>query len=516
MATTERTGTDQTERRRPNILFILSDDQGAWALGAAGNEEIITPNLDRLAASGTRMAQFFCASPVCSPARASLMTGAIPSRHGVLDWLRGGNVEREALEGLESHRYFRESFASEHGAIGYLDGQVCYTDLLAENGYELRLAGKWHLGDSLRPQHGFTGWHTIARGGCHYYGSDIVQDGQIAWIEQYITDWITERALDDLDELLERPETPWYLSVHYTAPHSPWDYSEHPESVRRLYDDCAFDSVPDEALHPWQIATAPYPTSPEQRRELLTGYYSAVTAMDMGIGRLLARLEAAGRLEDTLIVFMGDNGMNMGHHGIWGKGNGTFPFNMYDSSVLVPCLVHWPAGGVAEGAVEDGLWSQYDIIHSLRELAGLEGPLSDALPARAELPGRSFAAALRGEADETPERPLVVFDEYGPTRMLRTTVDKYVCRAPYGPEEYYRLDRDPEERENLIDDPAWRSRIAALRRELLGWFAQYADPGLDGSREPVSGSGQLDRAGIYGTRDEVFAPIPRRIVQDEA
>ncbi len=124
---------------RPNVLFILSDDHGLWALGCAGNPEIRTPNLDRLADEGTRFERFFCASPVCSPARASLLTGRIPSQHGVHDWIREGNVGE--------------------GAVEYLTGQRGYTEILAGHGYRCGLSGKWHLGDSQVPQKGFAHWY---------------------------------------------------------------------------------------------------------------------------------------------------------------------------------------------------------------------------------------------------------------------------------------------------------------------------------------------------------------------
>ena len=116
--------------KRPNIVFILTDDQGYWSLGCYGNQEIRTPNLDRLAEHGVRFENFFCVSPVCSPARASLMTGRIPSQHGVHDYLCGGNG------------------GAGQTAIEYLKGQRGYTDILAENGYTCGLSGKWHLGDN--------------------------------------------------------------------------------------------------------------------------------------------------------------------------------------------------------------------------------------------------------------------------------------------------------------------------------------------------------------------------------
>ena len=136
---------------RPNVIVILTDDQGYWALGCAGNEEIRTPNLDRLAASGTRFENFFCVSPVCSPARASLLTGRIPSHHGVHDWLRGGNAKVDH---------------ENHGLIEYLKDQPGYTDFLSQQGYVCGLSGKWHLGDTdgrYPTDQGFNEWYGIPR-----------------------------------------------------------------------------------------------------------------------------------------------------------------------------------------------------------------------------------------------------------------------------------------------------------------------------------------------------------------
>ena len=95
-------------KKRPNIIFLLSDDQGEWAMGCSGNKEIITPNLDRLAAEGMRFDSFFCASPVCSPARASLLTGRIPSQHGVHDWLRDDNKKQEDIEYLKGQTFYKK------------------------------------------------------------------------------------------------------------------------------------------------------------------------------------------------------------------------------------------------------------------------------------------------------------------------------------------------------------------------------------------------------------------------
>lgn len=120
---------------RPNVLLILSDDQGQWAMGCAGNDEIHTPHLDGLADRGIHFSRFFCTSPVCSPARASLFTGELPSQHGVHDWLAYHHAGRTGVD--------------------FLSGRTLFTDLLADVGYRLGLSGKWHLGANDRPRRGF-------------------------------------------------------------------------------------------------------------------------------------------------------------------------------------------------------------------------------------------------------------------------------------------------------------------------------------------------------------------------
>ena len=471
--------------------MLLADDMGAWAMRCAGNEDVITDNIDRLASSGMRFDDFFCVSPVCSPARASILTGTIPSVHGVHDWLRSGNLDKDKLGSLADDIYYKD----EKEAIRYLDQHECYSDLLASAGYSCALSGKWHLGDSRHPQHGFTRWFTIGRGGCGYYRADIV-DGEDLYIsDRYITDTITDKALEFLEELSSE-ENPFYLSVHYTAPHSPWDEDQHPSGIYSMYEGCSFSSTPDLPLNRHQVKSAPYGEGAERRR-LLRGYYSAITAMDIGIGKILDFLEKRGMLENTIVIFSGDNGMNMGHHGIWGKGNGTFPLNMYDTSVKVPMIISWK-DHIAPG-VSHAMLSHYDLFPTILEIAGINDENA------ARKPGKSFLPVLYG--NEMPDREVVVFDEYGPTRMIRTPEAKLVYRYPYGPHELYDLAADPDENHDLYHD----SRYVDLRERLLcrleEWFFEYADPAVDGTREGVTGFGQLSRAGIARKGTDSYCPI---------
>jgi len=469
--------------RLPNLLFILTDDQGAWALGAAGNREIRTPHLDRLAAEGIRFDHFFCASPVCSPARATILTGLLPSRHGVHDFLHWE-------EGVPAN------------AIPFLEPYPTTISLLREAGYRTGLCGKWHLGETRTPQAGFEVWNAMPAGGSSYYRAPLVRGTAPVELQQgYASDVFTDDALAFLET--QEEETPFALHLHFTAPHSPWNRENHPSEIwDRYHRDCAFDSTPANDPAPDFLITEP--TTPEARREKLAGYYTAVEEMDRNVGRILEFLEKRGWRENTLIVFMSDNGMNMGHHGVFGKGNATSPPNMFEESVKIPCLISRP-GHVPQGRVESGLWSQYDWLPTLLDYLGM----SDRIPEG--LPGRSFAPLLRGEALEG-ERPIAVRDEYGPSRMWRSSEWKLVWRYPAGPHELYHLPTDPGERENRFHQRGYQEIVEKLRLEMEAWFERFATGEHDGKCKPVAGKGQRDadtRPAAFAYRfPDAWLPVP--------
>lgn len=445
---------------QPNVIFILTDDQGPWAAGCYGNPEIRTPNIDRLAREGLRFENFFCSSPVCSPARASLMTGRIPSAHGVHDWIRDRNMPPEPAQ--------------------YVEGQTCYTDVLARHGYTCGLSGKWHLGESMEPQHGFDYWFCMPQGGSRYQNAEMIWEGEVREFPGYVTDRITDFGIEFIEESYE--DGPFYLSLHYNAPHSPW--SGHPEELTESYEDCPFKSCPQEAMHPW---ARPMNRNRLGNRENLKGYFAAVTGADIGVGRVLDKLERLGIREETLVVFTSDNGFSCGHHGFWGKGNGTFPQNMYENSIKVPFIVSHP-GSFPDGRMTGAMMSQYDFMPTLLDYLGLPAVEEE------RLPGTSYAPVWAGETDEVREE-VVVYDEYGPVRMIRTRQWKYVHRYPHGPHELYDLENDPAEQTNLVDRESQAERVDRMRRRLRDWFARYVDPSLDGTHFPVTGWGQKDKIG---------------------
>lgn len=487
---------------KPNIVMVIADDMGYWSMGCSGDSDIKTPNLDKLAAEGMLFPDFFCASPVCSPARASILCGKMPSQHGVHDWLAKGYVDYEDVsdELKKEHRnpnasweykWSKSQLVGDH-AIQYLDGFRAYTEILEEHGYTCALSGKWHLGDAKTPQKGFTFWKTIAMGGDNYYYPVVLKDGKFDMLRgKYITDYITENAMDFLKE--RDASKPFYLSVHYTAPHAPWNQFHHPAEYYDMYNDCEYTATPNVPPHKW--GRSQY--TQEDRRRNLHGYYAAVSAMDNGIGQIIAELKKQNVWNDTIFIFTADNGMSMGHHGIFGKGNGTFPLNMYDTAVKVPAIIAYPKG-IKGGSVAKGLYSHYDIMPTIADMMGEK--LDDSYP------GHSFKEIFDGKIP-CGKDAVIVFDEYGPVRMIRTTEYKYIHRYPYGENEFYDLKNDPDEEHNLVDskDAAIQSKIGELKLRMEEWFEKHSDPDKDGLKQAVYGEGQLCKVGREGGGQPAFA-----------
>lgn len=483
--------------KRPNILFILSDDQCPHSLGILKTSELKTPNLDSIAREGQIFTNCFCASPVCSPARASILTGTMPSHHGVHDWIRGGNIDRSDAEklGLTEQEFRSYDYQAEHEKINYLEGLPTYTEVLAGNGYNCALSGKWHLGSSTEMQCGFTKWYTIAKGGCRYMDPDIVSDGKITFPKKYVTDLISDRAVEFVDELVKE-DKPFYLSLHYTAPHAPWEHDNHKKEHLDLYKDCDYDKyyprLPD---HPWANGWSRSMNRAENRSSGLMGYEAAVTAMDEGIGRVIDELKKTGVYDDTVIIFTSDNGFNLGHHGIFGKGNGTWPTNVYDEAVKVPFIIRWK-NHIRPGIINKKFISHYDIFPTILDIAGI-----DYVP-DSKQPGKSFTGDMTGNCHDG-NNDVFIFDEYGDTRMIRTEKYKYVYRRRAGFNELYDMENDPSESRNLIGDEKYKDIIKELQAKLNCWFRKYTDPDKDGTLKPATGGGQLR---YYTDKGQIFDP----------
>ena len=460
---------------KPNVLFIMADDMGQWAAHTYGNPDIYTPNIDKLADEGVKFTNAFCNTPVCSASRSTYFTGRLPSQSGVHDWINGGNGCKD-------------------DGIFYTRNEVTYTDILANNGYTCAMIGKYHLGDQQVMQHSFKHWFVHQKGGGDYNNPPMVENLQCVNVEGYITDIITDNTLSFLDDYHESNSSqPFYISVHYTAPHGPYVGSDgkadsmHPKEIVDRYSNSPFVNCPREPASPYQ-------THFEESKgclnntECFKGYYAAVTAMDLNIGRLLTALKLYDLEQGTLVVFTSDHGFNTGHHGLWGKGNAAYPLNMFETSLRIPMV--WRHTGVIQPGVEDSVVQVLDVAPTLLSYTS-SAPFSHDRNA----PGESFVDLLLDQSKRNSRKQRTIYGEYGQVRFARYNSSvKYITRLT-GHIELYDLTNDGNEKKNLLS-PLMESNsnnealAGKLDRMLRLWFSYYEAPDVSGWTQAVTGTGQ--------------------------
>ena len=452
--------------RRPNLVVIMTDNQGAWTLGCYGNRDIHTPNIDRLAREGMLFSRAFASNAVCSPTRATFLTGLIPSQHGVHCYLRAN----EAQMGPDAYCTIKEF--------------PTLPKTLAAAGYTCGLVGKWHLGANLRPQEGFTSWVTTPHGHTStFYGARVIEDGEVRKEKGYLTDFWTARAVHFIQKNKDRP---LFLFLTYNGPYGLGKPLEKAARNRHAayYADKLLPSFPRrEQPHPWQAGHGNRKYVNDLRA--MRRYAAEVSGVDDGVGRVLDALKRLGLENDTLVVFTADQGWGGGQNGIWGMGDHTRPLHAYDATMHVP-LIFRHVGSIRAGETCERMVCNYDIMPTLLSYLGLEGG-TGRKPAS---PGRNFAPFLHGRTAPWED---VIFYEFENTRCIRTAEWKYVRRHPAGPHELYDLKNDPRESSNLLDDPAHAATRKTLRARLDEFFARHAEAKYDLWRGGKSKAARLTR-----------------------
>lgn len=448
--------------RKTNLLLILTDNQGAWTLGCYGNPDIRTPNIDRLAAEGMRFSRAFASNAVCSPTRATLLTGLIPSQHGVHCFL-----DNKYMIGPEAYNTLAE-FRT-------------LPKILAEAGYTCGLTGKWHLGANLTPQEGFSYWITMVHGNTsEFYDVPVIENGQVRKEPKYATELWTEHAVRFLRQNRDRP---FFLYLAYNGPYGLGGLLNHPARNRHaaLYADQPLWSFHRDAAHPWLFNNREFLNNPVSIRRVA----AETSGVDDGVGEVMAELKRLGLDEHTLVVYTADQGWMGGTNGLWGMGDHTRPLSAFDQMMHVPLIFRHP-GAIRPASQSDLLVSNYDFLPTVLGYLGLAEVLRGAAP---KSPGRDFSAALRGE-------PLtwdnVVYYEMEYVRAVRTAEWKYVHR-PDGPWELYDLKHDPFEKFNLYGQPMHVEVQQELKQRLEAFFRQTADPKYDLYRGGRSKASLLSR-----------------------
>ena len=433
----------------PNVVLIMTDNHGPWTLGCYGNREIRTPNIDRLASEGVRFSRCFSSNAVCSPTRATYLTGLLPSQHGVHRYL-GGEQAQMGAKAYNTIGEFRT-----------------LPDILTEQGYVCGLTGKWHLGDNAKPAEGFIYWITMPHGHTTtFYNAEIIEDGELRKEPKYLTEFWTDHAVRFLQENKSRR---FFLYLPYNGPYGLAGTHSHPARNRHAeyYADKPLDCFPRNEVHPWLRQMREYVNNLGPMRR----YAAEVGGVDDGVGRVMDTIEELGLCGNTLVIFTADQGLCGGHHGMWGMGDHSRPLHTYDETAHVPLIYRWP-GEIPEGKTSDMMVSNYDFYPSVLNLLGLE----DEIPQSPEQPGRDYSPVIRGQSIDWED---VIYYEFENSRMIRTNAWKHTFRFPDGPDELYNLAVDPGEANNLAGKPDFADVQSELRTRLDIFFDRYADPKYD-------------------------------------
>ncbi len=459
--------------RRPNFVFIMSDDHAAHAISAYGSRINDTPQLDRIAAGGMRFDRCFCTNSICTPSRASILTGTYNHVNGVTT--------------LDTH----------------MDNRLTtFPKLLRDAGYQTAMIGKWHLGHG--PRHdptGFDFWRVLPGQG-HYHdpvmlgpSNDPEHPHATEVIERsgYVTDLITDDCLDWLDR--RDPDRPFLLLCHHKAPHRHWEPSpahatlyddvDIPEPAT-MFDDHATRAAVVQAmkmrlldLDPVLDLKSPVPPGLDEDDEVrwryqryIKDYLRTIASIDDNVGRLLDRLDDESIADDTVVVYTSDQGFFLGDHGWFDKRL------MYEESLAMPFLVRYPRL-VEPGTTTEAMALNVDVTPTFLELAGIDVP--------ADVQGVSLVPVLRGERPDGWRTSIYyrywmhrdgahnVPAHYG----VRTETHKLICyyndpldqpgaNGPVDPIEWelFDLAADPMETTNVITEPSYEPVLTELRAEL--------------------------------------------------
>ncbi|HWL38957.1 MAG TPA: sulfatase [Gemmatimonadaceae bacterium] len=438
---------------RPNIVFIMTDDQRQDAMSAYGNPILRTPNMDAIGAGGMRFTEFFVTNSLCQPSRASFLTGLYSHAHGVLS--NGGGPDFADHPGLRPD-------------------QQTFVHLLREAGYRTALVGKWHM-PSLPT--GFDDW-VIFPGQGRYHDPDMIANGARVRMRGHADDVTGDQALEFLRTRPKRQ--PFCLLYQFKSPHRSWMPAERyahvfddvdvpiprtfedrlagrPEALKRA--EMAIADMPDFAN---RGVLASLPVAERKRlnlEHLVKNYYRVLLSVDENVGRLLNQLEADGIADNTIVMFTSDNGFFLGEHGLFDKRL------MYEPSIRVPMLVRYPAR-IRPGQVDTTHMAlNIDVAPTLLELAGLAIP--------SWMHGRSMAPLLTGGSIPWREDFLYEYYEYPAEHCVRKNRGVRTNRWKLihfweQPEEWelYDLRNDPDETRNLISDTRHAALVRQLRKRL--------------------------------------------------
>lgn len=442
----------------PNIVIIMTDDHGQWALGSYGLEQLETPNIDFLAEQGVLFKNAMSPAPVCSAARASFYTGKMPSQHGVHDYLS------------ES-----EEFESD-----WLAGETLLGERLQQLGYRTALIGKWHATTNSRPpQPGFDRWlsYNPFKAG---YANQYLRSGTVSFSDEgeeveftgVQARYLSEEAIRFIDD--GAADQPFFLSLNFTEPHEP--FAGLPERLVSRYRTVARGIIRAGGASDL-VDRGSHNRVPADHAEQLAQYLAAITLIDEQVGRLLDALQGRDLLDNTLIVYTSDHGLMVGQYGLYGKTNATNPANFYEETIRIPMIVSAPSAMMRGAQTRAEFVDLVDLHATVLDFA------SNGAADAAYGPGRSIRPLMLGERNS--DWRTVQIAERGNLRMVTDGRWKLV-REYFEDEQEPPVDRwydlaHPFGERHSVDLPAAAVR-GRLMTQLERFFERYEEAEHSGRR----------------------------------
>lgn len=448
-----------------NIVLITADNQPPDLLGCYGNSDVYTPNIDALASRGVLLKQSYSTNGMCSPGRASMLTGLMPSQHGVHSWLRDVDMRK---------------WPSDWGAITEFESVVT---LLRDSGFATAMVGKHHLGQPRVPIPGFDETVTFVSGHTDDFYENLVIDNGLEYeVKDYhIVDFFTNKAVDYIDTTNGRP---FFLMVNYDAPYLLPPTNLGPDPRNRFYEKFVgqtFDSFPRTAISEELLKLIKGPDDPTRySRHMLfnllrmhndpasmANVCAQIAIVDDGVGQIVAALKRRGLMDETIVVFTSDQANLYGQHGLWGHTIQTRPSHLYEAAVRIPFIASHPS--LMQGMALDGLCSQIDLPATLLDLVNIDGHLPQSA-------GKSFRHFLESGVSTTN----AVFFEQEETRGIRTSDFSFWTRLPgSGGEVLFDHRNDPNQQVNCVNFPEYAVTVSELREVLFEFFSQNSDKQFD-------------------------------------
>mgnify|MGYP006171780965 FL=1 len=441
-----------------NLIIMVPDDHARRAMGAYGDSQVLTPNLDQLASHGVRFDNAYAAAPVCSPSRAAMLSGQYPSQVGISDFLMlNKNYSNQGMD----------------------ENVLIWPQILQRNGYETGLIGKWHLGELPKYQPQNRGFNYFVS-----YNQDLTPfnpllnvNGALQKVSGHTSNIFADYAIQFLRKNQNKK---FALTVAFREPQVPWN------------------QVPEEDLkaveHIDPIVPEREGIDQEWLKKITRNNYASIHALDRSIGRILSELDDLGLSENTMVIYIGDHGMLIGHHGYYGRGAvGVISgdevvgyegiANLYDEAIKIPFIIRSPAL-IEPGQVINTPVSNIDIFPSI--MSALEIKLPEPLP----LMGIDLMPLLN-EKEELLPRPIYAqysMRNFGRSDLRMIKLDNWKLVKRFNlkakaelTDELYNLETDPDEQTNLINEVSGKLMYEKLDKLMYLWMKDINDPVLSSS-----------------------------------